>query len=74
LSLQKEAMKYSWEIPYLLAILQTDEASMHSAVYEAIDAMEKRRITPVNTAEDVALLGAEAGLQMLIVELTAKYV
>ncbi len=67
-------MRYSWEIPYLLAILQTDEAAMHRAIYEAIEAMEKRRLTPVNTAEDIALLGAEAGLQMLIAELTAKYV
>jgi hypothetical protein len=67
-------MRYSWEIPYLFAILQTDEASMHKAIYEAIEAIEKRRLTPVNTAEDVALLGAEAGLQMLIAELTAKYV
>ena len=47
---------------------------MHKAIYEAIEAIEKRRLTPVNTAEDVALLGAEAGLQMLIAELTAKYV
>ena len=56
-------MRYSWEIPYLRAILQTDEAAMHRAVYEAIEAMEKRRLTPVNTGEDIALLGAEAGLQ-----------
>jgi hypothetical protein len=56
-------MRYSWEIPYLRAILQTDEAAMHRTVYEAIEAMEKRRLTPVNTGEDIALLGAEAGLQ-----------
>jgi hypothetical protein len=70
---QKNAMRYTWEIPYVLAILQTDEASMHKAVYEAIEAMEKRRLTPINAAEDVALVGAEAGVQMLIAELTAKY-
>ncbi len=46
---------------------------MNRAVYEAIEAMETRRLTPVNTAENVALLGAETGLQM-IAELTAKYV
>jgi hypothetical protein len=67
-------VRYSWEIPYVLAILQTDEASRHAAVYEAIEAMEQRRRTPVNTAEDVALMGAEAGVQMLIAEMTAKYV
>jgi hypothetical protein len=66
-------VRYSWEIPYVLAILQTDEASRHRAVYEAIEAMEQRRLTPVNAAEDVALMGAEAGVQMLIAEMTAKY-
>ena len=67
-------MRYSWEIPYLLAILQTDEACMQKAVYEAIEAMEQRRLTPVNAAEDAALMGAEAGVEMLIAEMTAKYV
>lgn len=67
-------MRYAWEIPYFLAILQTDEASRTRAVYEAIEAMEQRRLTAVNGAEDVALLSAEAGVQVLIAEMTAKYV
>jgi hypothetical protein len=67
-------MRYAWEIPYFLAILQTDEASRARAVYEAIEAMQQRRLTPVNGAEDVALLSAEAGVQVLIAEMTAKYV
>jgi hypothetical protein len=67
-------MRYWWEIPYILAILQTDEPSMHNALFEAIAAMEQRRRTPVNAAEEVALAGAEAGLQLLIGERTAKYV
>ena len=67
-------MRYAWEIPYVLAILQIDEASRHRAVYEAIEAIEQRRLTPVNGAEDVALMGAEAGVQMLIAEMTAKYI
>ena len=67
-------MRYAWEIPYFLAILQTDEASRTRAVYEAIEAMQQRRLTPVNGAEDVALLSAEAGVQVLIAEMTAKYV
>jgi hypothetical protein len=67
-------MRYSWEIPYVLAILQTDEASRHKAVYDAIEAIEQRRLTPVDAMEDVALIGAEAGVQMLIAEMTAKYV
>jgi hypothetical protein len=67
-------MKYWWEVPYILAILQTAEPSMHNAIFEAIAAMEQRRMTPVNAAEEVALAGAEAGLQLLIGERTAKYV
>jgi hypothetical protein len=39
-------MRYWWEIPYILAILQTDEPSMHNALFEAIAAMEQRRMTP----------------------------
>jgi hypothetical protein len=53
-------MRYFWEIRYFLAILQTDEASRTRAVYEAIEAIEQRRLTPVNGAENVALMGAEA--------------
>ena len=32
-------MRYSWEIPYVLAILETDERTMHSALYEAIETL-----------------------------------
>jgi hypothetical protein len=67
-------MRYAWEIPYFLAILQTDEASRTRAVYEAIEAMEQRRLTPVNGAEAVALMSAEEGVQALVAEMTAKYV
>ena len=66
-------MRYWWETPYILAILQTDEPSMHNALFEAIAAMEQRRLTPVNATEEIALAGAEAGLQLLIRETTAKY-
>jgi hypothetical protein len=67
-------MRYWWEIPYVLAILQTHEPSMHNALYEAVTALEQRRLSPVNATEEIALAGAEAGLQMLIGETTAKYV
>ena len=67
-------MRYSWEVPYVLAILQTDDAAMHRALYEAIAAMEQRRLTTITAAEEIALAGAEAGLQMLIGEATSKYV
>ena len=67
-------MRYSWEIPYLLAILETDDRTMHSALHDAIAALEQRRLSPVSADEETALAGAEAGLQMLIAEATAKYV
>jgi hypothetical protein len=67
-------MRYWWEIPYILAILQTDEPSMHNALFEAIAAVEQRRRTRVNATEEIALAGAEAGLQLLIEERTSKYV
>jgi hypothetical protein len=70
----EDAMRYWWEIPYVLAILQTDELLMHSALFEAITAVERRRMTPVNATEEIALAGAEAGLQLLIEERTSKYV
>jgi hypothetical protein len=67
-------MRYSWEIPYVLAILETDEGTIHAALYDAIAALEQRRLSPVSAAEETALAGAEAGLQMLIGEPTSKYV
>jgi hypothetical protein len=71
---EEDAMTYWWEIPYIPAILHADEPSMHNARFEAIAAMEQRRRTPVNATEEIALAGAEAGLQLLIGERTAKYV
>ena len=41
-------MRYSWEIPYVLAILETDERTMHSALYDAIAALEQRPLSPVS--------------------------
>jgi|HubBroStandDraft_3_1064219.scaffolds.fasta_scaffold30258_3 hypothetical protein len=41
-------MRYSWEIPYALAILETDERTMHSAIYDAIAGLEQRRLSPVS--------------------------
>jgi hypothetical protein len=67
-------MRYWWEIPYVLAILQIDEPSMHNALDEAVAALEQRRLSPVNATEEIALAGAEVALKMLIEERTAKYV
>jgi hypothetical protein len=67
-------MRYWWEIPYVLAILQIDEPSMHNALDEAVAALEQRRLSPVNATEEIALADAEVALKMLIEERTAKYV
>jgi hypothetical protein len=47
---------------------------MHKAVYEAREAIGRRRLIHVNATDDVALTAAEVGLQMLIEEGSAKYV
>jgi hypothetical protein len=65
---------YPWQTPYVSAILETDEDQMRGLLYEAIAAIEQRRLSPVAGQEEVALVGAEAGLQILISERAAKYV
>jgi hypothetical protein len=64
---------YAWEAAYVIAILETDEAKMHCRLYDAIAALEQRRLSPVSDEEEVVLSGAEAGLQLLISEATEKY-
>jgi hypothetical protein len=61
-----------WETSYMLAILETDEAEMHCRLYEAIAAMEQRRLSPISSEEDFALTAAEAGVQMLLSERIQK--
>jgi hypothetical protein len=39
-------MRYSWEIPYALAILETDERTMHSAIYDAIAGLDRDASAP----------------------------
>ena len=58
-------MRYWWEIPYVLAILQTNEPSMQNALNEAVAALEQRRLSPVNATEEIALADAEVALTML---------
>ena len=65
---------YPWQMTYVFAILETDENKMRSRLYDAIDAIERRRLSPVNGDEELALTDAEAGIQILISEMTAKYV
>jgi hypothetical protein len=45
---------------------------MRRLLYEAIAAIEQRRLSQVNGDEELALTDAEAGLQILISEAAAK--
>jgi hypothetical protein len=65
---------YPWQMAYVFAILETDESTMRSRLYEAIAAVEQRRLVPVNSDEGIALADAEAGLQILISETIAKFI
>ena len=63
---------YPWQTAYVFAILETDEVKMRRLLYEAIAAIEHRRLSQVNGDEELALTDAEAGLQILISEAAAK--
>lgn len=65
---------YPWQMAFVFAILETDENKMRSRLYDAIAAIERRRLSPVHGDEELALTDAEAGLQILISEMTGKYV
>jgi hypothetical protein len=69
-----DSATYHWQAAYVSAILEIDDTRICSRIYEAIAAIERRRLTSVNSDEDLALRDAEAGLQILISETTAKYV
>jgi hypothetical protein len=61
---------YLWQQPYLAAVCETDNGLMMIRVYEALAAIERRRLTPVEPGgeEDRALTAAEEGLRGLITE------
>jgi hypothetical protein len=63
---------YSWQIPYVVAILETDDTQRCRQVYEAMAAIDQRRKDPVNGDEGLALAEAETGLQILISEAIAR--
>ena len=69
-----DSATYHWQAAYVPAILENDDSRICSRIYEAIAAIERRRLTSVNSDEDLALTQAEAGLQILISETTGKYV
>jgi hypothetical protein len=73
-ALMHDPETYPWQAPYVSAVFETDERHRGGLLYEAIAAIEQRRLSPVPPEEEVALAGAEAGIQILISERTAKYV
>jgi hypothetical protein len=38
---------YLWQTGYLAAVLETDDAAMPTRIYEAIAAIEQRRLSPI---------------------------
>jgi hypothetical protein len=65
---------YLWQQPYLTAVCETDNGLMMIRIYEALAAIEQRRLTPVepDSDEDRALVAAEVGLKALIAERIAE--
>ena len=62
--------KYTWQAAYQAAILETDYAAMSLRIYEALAAIEQRRISYLEpgSEEDRALEDAERGLLALKAE------
>jgi hypothetical protein len=65
---------YLWQQPYLAAVCETDNSLMAIRIYEALAAIEQRRLSPVesDSEEDRALAAADEGLRSLIAERTEK--
>jgi hypothetical protein len=47
IALMHDPETYPWQTPYVSAILETDEDQMRGLLYEAIAAIEQRRLSPV---------------------------
>ena len=67
---------YGWQAVYVRAILETDDLLITGRIYEAISALEQRRLSPVesNSDEDCALNEAEVGIKALIAERTDRFI
>jgi hypothetical protein len=64
------ASNYLWRECYLHAILETNPDLKFVKIYEAIAAIEQRRLRPVETDEECReLASADEGVQALIAEL-----
>jgi len=67
---------YGWQAIYVRAVLETDDLLITGRIYEAVSALEQRRLSPVesNSDEDCALNAAEVGIKALITERTDRFV
>jgi hypothetical protein len=66
--------KYPWQQSYFDAACETDDSLMMGRVYEALSAIEERRLSPVEPGgdEERALTAADAAVQGLISERVEK--
>jgi hypothetical protein len=62
--------KYTWQAAYRAAILKTESAAMPLRIYEALSAIEQRRLSDIETdsEEDSALKNAVRGIRALRAE------
>ena len=67
---------YGWQAVYVRSILETDDLLITGRIYEALSAIEQRRLSPVerNSDEDCALNEAEVGIKALITERTDRFI
>jgi len=61
---------YPWQAAYRAAVLETDPAAMTLRIYEALSAIEQRRLSPVEPGSDEehALENAERSILTLKAE------
>ena len=62
----------AWQHAYMAAVCESDNSLKMIRIYEALAAIEQRRLTPVepDSEEDRELEAAETGLRSLITERT----
>jgi hypothetical protein len=67
---------YGWQSICVRAISEKDDLLITGRIYEALSAIEQRRLSPVerNSDEDCALNDAEAGIKALITERTDRFI
>jgi len=58
---------YSWQDYYIAALAETDPAKLRRRVYEAVAAIEQRRLSPVDPGSEEydAIERAEKALEIL---------